>query len=98
LTDAIGKRESAGPKSSPSTPPTIPRTSAFIDKAIFDKMHAVDHIASDKIKKGIEGFSQALEDLEKLLVRRLSEISEPAAVARWFKSPATQVLRLIYAR
>ena len=61
-------------------------------------MHVADHMASDKIKKGIEGFSQALEDLEKFLVRRLSEISEPAAAARWFKSSATQVLRLIHAR
>ncbi len=53
-----------------------------IDKATFDKMHAADRMANDKLKEGIEGFSKALEDLEKLLCKRLHEISEPAAAAR----------------
>jgi transaldolase len=53
-----------------------------IDKATFDKMHAEDRMAHDKLKEGIEGFSKALEDLEQLLAKRLSEISEPAAAAR----------------
>jgi transaldolase len=48
-----------------------------IDKATFDKMHAEDRMAHDKLKEGIEGFSKALEDLEKLLANRLSEISQP---------------------
>jgi transaldolase len=48
-----------------------------IDKATFDKMHAADRMANDKLKEGIEGFSKALEDLEKLLAKRLSEISQP---------------------
>jgi transaldolase len=52
-----------------------------IDKATFDKMHAADRMANDKLKEGIEGFSKALEDLEHLLAKRLSEISEPAAAA-----------------
>jgi transaldolase len=52
-----------------------------IDKATFDKMHAADRMAHDKLQEGIEGFSKALEDLEKMLERRLSEISEPAAAA-----------------
>ncbi|WP_263367201.1 transaldolase [Edaphobacter bradus] len=49
-----------------------------MDKATFDKMHAADRMASDKLKEGIEGFSKALEDLEVSLVKRLSEIGEPA--------------------
>ena len=49
-----------------------------MDKATFDKMHAADHMANDKLKEGIEGFSKALEDLEKLLAKRLSEIAQPA--------------------
>jgi transaldolase len=53
-----------------------------IDKATFDKMHAADRMAHDKLKEGIEGFSKALEDLEALLEKRLSEISEPAGAAR----------------
>jgi transaldolase len=51
-----------------------------IDKATFDKMHAADRMAHDKLKEGIEGFSKALEDLEQLLAKRLSEISEKQPV------------------
>jgi len=51
-----------------------------IDKATFEKMHAEDRMAHDKLKEGIEGFSKALEDLEKLLEKRLSEISEKQTV------------------
>jgi len=47
-----------------------------IDKATFDKMHAADQMASDKLKEGIEGFSKALETLELLLAKRVSELSE----------------------
>jgi transaldolase len=45
-----------------------------MDKVTFDKMHAEDRMAHDKLKEGIEGFSKALEDLEKLLEKRLSEL------------------------
>jgi transaldolase len=48
-----------------------------MDKATFDKMHAEDRMATDKLKEGIEGFSKALEDLEKALEKRLAEISQP---------------------
>jgi transaldolase len=51
-----------------------------IDKATFDRMHAADRMANDKLKEGIEGFSKALEDLEKLLAKRLAELSEKLAV------------------
>jgi transaldolase len=47
-----------------------------MDKATFDKMHAEDRMAHDKLKEGIEGFSKALEDLEKLLAKRLGEMSK----------------------
>ena len=50
-----------------------------IDKATFDRMHAADRMANDKLKEGIEGFSKALEDLESLLAKRLSELSAVAA-------------------
>jgi transaldolase len=45
-----------------------------VDKATFDKMHAADKMASDKLKEGIEGFAKSLEELEKLLEKRLSEL------------------------
>jgi transaldolase len=53
-----------------------------MDKATFDKMHATDKMASDKLKEGIDGFSKAIVDLETLLEKRLSEIGEPAGAAR----------------
>jgi transaldolase len=53
-----------------------------VDKATFDRMHADDRMASDKLKEGIEGFSAALVNLEKLLAKRLAELEQraPAAV------------------
>src|SRR5665213_1635032 len=51
-----------------------------IDKATFDKMHAEDRMAHDKLKEGIEGFSKALEELEQVLAKRLSEISDKQTV------------------
>jgi transaldolase len=53
-----------------------------IDKATFDKMHAADRMANDKLKEGIDGFSKAIVDLEQILAKRLAEISEPAGAAR----------------
>ena len=40
-------------------------------------MHAADRMATDKLKEGIEGFSKALEELETLLEKRVSEIRQP---------------------
>jgi len=48
-----------------------------MNKETFDKMHAEDRMAHDKLKEGIEGFSKALEELEQLLEKRLKEIEEP---------------------
>ena len=47
-----------------------------VDKATFDKMHAENRMANDKLKEGIEGFSKALEDLEKMLAKRVSELAK----------------------
>ncbi len=45
-----------------------------MDQATFEKMHAEDRMAHDKLKEGIEGFSKALEELEQLLEKRLAEL------------------------
>jgi transaldolase len=47
-----------------------------MDKATFDKMHAADRMAHDKLKEGIEGFSKALEELEQLLANRLAQLEQ----------------------
>ena len=46
-----------------------------MDQQTFEKMHAEDRMAHDKLKEGIEGFSKALEDLEQLLAKRVAEVS-----------------------
>lgn len=53
-----------------------------MNKETFEKMHAENRMAHDKLKEGIEGFSKALEDLEKLLEKRLSELPKPQAAQR----------------
>ena len=53
-----------------------------MDKATFDKMHATDRMAHDKLKEGIEGFSKALEDLEKLLANRLAQLEQKELAAK----------------
>ncbi len=45
-----------------------------MDQATFEKMHAEDRMAHDKLKEGIEGFSKALEELEELLAKRVQEL------------------------
>ena len=52
-----------------------------MDKETFDKMHEADRMAHDKLKEGIEGFSAALVNLEKLLANRLCALES--------RSPAT---------
>ena len=53
-----------------------------MDEATFEKMHAADRMAHDKLSEGIEGFSKALVQLEQLLSKRLSELeaASPKAV------------------
>src|ERR1700739_949269 len=53
-----------------------------MNEAVFEKMHAEDRMATDKLKEGIDGFSAALVNLEKLLAKRLAELESraPAAV------------------
>jgi transaldolase len=51
-----------------------------VDQATFEKMHAEDRMAHDKLKEGIEGFSKALEDLEQMLAKRLTEIGQHQTV------------------
>ena len=50
-----------------------------IDHETFNKMHAEDRMATDKLSEGIKGFSEALEKLETLLAKRLTEIETVGA-------------------
>jgi hypothetical protein len=50
----------------------IPRL--VMDRATFDQMHRENRMASEKLEEGIQGFSKALEVLEKLLAERLQKL------------------------
>jgi transaldolase len=47
-----------------------------MDRATFDRMHAADRMASDKLAEGIAGFSKALVNLETMLAHRIAELEE----------------------
>ena len=69
-------------KLSPEAAKSMQIDKITVDKATFDRMHAADRMANDKLKEGIEGFSAALVKLETLLAKRLAELESrtPAAV------------------
>jgi len=81
LAELDSKEEDLPRKLDPARAASMNIERLTIDKATFDRMHAADRMAHDKLKEGIEGFSKALEDLEKLLAMRLAELSEKQAVA-----------------
>ncbi len=68
------KQEDLPRKLDPTKAKTMQIEKLTVDKQTFDKMHAADRMASDKLKEGIEGFSTALENLEKVLSKRLAEL------------------------
>jgi len=45
-----------------------------VDKATFDKLHAENRMATDKLAEGIDGFAKALVQLEELLATKLAAI------------------------
>jgi transaldolase len=45
-----------------------------LDKTSFDRMHAADRMASEKLAEGIAGFVTALEKLEEVLAGRLTVV------------------------
>jgi transaldolase len=57
-----------------------------LDKATFDRMHAENRMASDKLAEGIAGFSKALETLEGLLLTRLARLEGDQILARAAKN------------
>ena len=51
-----------------------------MDQDQFEKMHAADRMAHEKLSEGIEGFSKALVQLEQLLAKRLAELESAKTV------------------
>jgi transaldolase len=52
-----------------------------MDQETFDRLHAEDRMASQKLEEGIIGFSKALEALEKLLIERLAQLEDGETVS-----------------
>jgi transaldolase len=66
-------------KLDPANAATLTIEKINVDKASYDKLHAGDRMASDKLSEGIEGFTKALVALEKLLAERLATLETKAA-------------------
>ena len=77
LEELNSKEGSLEKKLDPSKAQSMEIERISMDQAAFEKMHAEDRMANDKLKEGIEGFSKALEELEQLLEKRLKEVAEP---------------------
>jgi transaldolase len=67
-------------KLDPANAVTLTIEKINVDKASYDKLHAGDRMASDKLAEGIEGFTKALVALEKLLAERLATLEAKASV------------------
>src|ERR1035437_769300 len=61
-------------KLDPQAASAMPLEKIILNKQAFDRMHAEDRMATDKLKEGIEGFSAALVKLESLLAARLASL------------------------
>ena len=61
-------------KLNPETATSLDLEKISIDQDTFNRMHAEDPMASEKLEEGIKGFSKALEALEKFLAERLARL------------------------
>jgi len=61
-------------KLDPAKAKTLDIERLSIDQQTFEKMHAENKMANDKLAEGIKGFSDALVNLEKLLAERLQKL------------------------
>jgi transaldolase len=75
LAELESKTEALPRKLDPAAAASATIEKIHIDKAAFDKMHAADRMATDKLAEGIDGFSKALISLEQMLTKRLAELS-----------------------
>lgn len=63
-------------KLDPEKAADLPIEKITMDKETFDRMHAEDKMASEKLSEGIQGFTKALETLEALLADRLTNLEK----------------------
>jgi transaldolase len=80
LADLEAKERELPRKLDPAKASTMDIEKRPIDRATFDKMHAADRMANEKLAEGIKGFTKALETLEQLLAKRLAQLEAGAKV------------------
>lgn len=61
-------------KLDPNKAADYPIEKITVDKDTFDRMHAENRMATDKLAEGIVGFTKALEQLEEILATKLAAI------------------------
>jgi transaldolase len=65
-------------KLDPESAKAMPIERINVDEATFNRMHAANRMATDKLREGIEGFTAALVTLETMLANRLAVLESPA--------------------
>jgi transaldolase len=68
-------------KLDPEKAKATPVDRIVVDQEMFDRMHAANRMATEKLKEGIEGFTAALVTLENMLADRLTALESHAAAA-----------------
>ncbi|MDR3776737.1 MAG: transaldolase [Terracidiphilus sp.] len=69
-------------KLDPESAKAMPIERINVDEATFNRMHAANRMATDKLREGIEGFTAALVTLETMLVNRLAVLESPAGATK----------------
>jgi transaldolase len=59
---------------SPEQAAATPLRRIKMDQATFERMHRLNEMATEQLSQGIEGFGKALQQLEVLLAKRLSDL------------------------
>ena len=67
-------------KLDPESAKAMPIERIDVDLATFNRMHAANRMATDKLTEGIDGFTAALVTLETMLVNRLGVLESTATV------------------
>jgi transaldolase len=65
-------------KLDPESAKAMPIERINVDEATFNRMHAANRMATDKLREGIEGFTAALVTLATMLANRLAVLESPA--------------------
>ena len=60
---------------------SLPIERIGVDQATFERMHAENRMATEKLSEGIAGFTKALESVEAMLAARLAQMENAASAS-----------------